>query len=181
MSFRSKNIVRAKFPRVYEYEHPKTGRYFLVDARKLGKKERKTFQSKTLALKHAADVEEQFNKFGAQADVPKEKVVMADRFQGLTVQLAHFGKSPEDAVKHYVEHLGLEALRHVKPFIRDLVDQWEKYKKADQTVTKRYLNEVHCRVDVCGITAHGGAASSMGECGSFLWGVASQSLTRSWD
>jgi integrase len=143
MSFRSKNIVRAKFPRVYEYEHPKTGRYFLVDARKLGKKERKTFQSKTLALKHAADVEEQFNKFGAQADVPKEKVVMADRFQGLTVQLAHFGKSPEDAVKHYVEHLGLEALRHVKPFIRDLVDQWEKYKKADQTVTKRYLNEVH--------------------------------------
>jgi len=145
MKLRSENLVRAKFPKVYQYNHRKTGTYFLVDARKkkYGLTERKTFQSKTLAMKHAADIEEQFHKFGAQADVPKEKVVMADRFQGLTVQLAHFGKSPEDAVTHYVEHLGLEALRNVKPFIRDLVDQWEIYKKSDQTVTKRYLNEVH--------------------------------------
>jgi hypothetical protein len=76
---------------------------------------------------------------------------MADRFQGLTVQLAHFGKSPEDAVTHYVQHLGLEALRQAKPFVRDLVDQWEKYKKAGQTVTKRYLNEVHWRAMSCQI------------------------------
>jgi hypothetical protein len=103
-------IIRRKFPAVHEYHHPKTGRYFLVDARKLSKNGRKTFQSKTLALKHAADIEEQFNKFGTQADVPKEKVVMADRFQGLTVQLAHFGKTPEDAVEHFVQHLSNEAL-----------------------------------------------------------------------
>jgi len=149
MNIRSKNIVRATFPKVYEYKHRNSGTYYLVDARKkkFGLTERKTFQSKTLAIKHAADIEQQLIKFGAQADVPKEKVVMADRFQGLTVQLAHFGKTPEDAVKHYVEQLGLEALRQVKPFIRDLVDQWEKYKKSDQTVTRRYLNEVHslCR------------------------------------
>jgi len=67
MFFRSKNIVRAKFPKVYEYNHPKSGTYYLVDARKkrYGLTERKTFQSKTLAIKHAADIEEQLIKFGA--------------------------------------------------------------------------------------------------------------------
>ena len=145
MKLRNQNIVRAKFPRVYEYNHPKSGTYFLVDARrkKWGLTERKTFPTKSLALKHADDIEEKFQKFGTQTDIPKEKVVLADRFEGLTLQLAHFGKTPEDAVKNYVEQLGLEALRQIKPFIRDLVDQWEKYKKSDQTVTKRYLNEVH--------------------------------------
>lgn len=145
MNSRSRNIVRVKFPRVYEYIHPKTGTYFLVDARKKkwGLDERKTFPAKSLALKHATDIQEQLQKFGAQTNVPKEKVVMADRFEDLTVKLADFGKSPEDAVNHYIEHLGREALRQVKPFIRDLVDQWEQYKKSDQEVTHRYLNEVH--------------------------------------
>jgi len=144
MSIRSKNIVRAKFPKVYEYEHRNSGTYYLVDARKkkFGLTERKTFQSKTLAIKHAADIEQQLIKFGAQADVPKEKVVLADRFQGLTEQLAHFGKTPEDAVKHYVEQLGLEALRQVKPFVSKLVDDWMANKRADSTVSKRYLYEL---------------------------------------
>ena len=137
--------IRSKFPKVHQYTHPKTGPYFLVDARrkKWGLNERKTFSTKSLALKHADDIEKNLPKFIVPKEFPKEKVVQADRFEGLTVQLAHFGKSPEDAVKHYVEHLGLEALRQVKPFIRTLVDEWEKYKKSDQTVTRRYLNEVH--------------------------------------
>jgi len=31
MSIRSKNVVRGKFPKVYEYNHPESGTYYLVD------------------------------------------------------------------------------------------------------------------------------------------------------
>jgi integrase len=143
MAVRSKNIVRVKFPKVYEYNHPKSGTYFLVDARskKWGMNERPTFPTKKLALKHAEDIEGKIRQSGAQTDVPKEKVILADRFQDLTVQLAHFGKTPEDAVQHYVQHLGKEAARQSLPFIRELVDGWTKYKRADKTVTERYLKE----------------------------------------
>jgi hypothetical protein len=144
MSIRSKNIVRAKFPKVYEYNHPKSGIYYLVDARKKkwGLNERKTFLTKSLALKHAADIDENLPKLVVPKEFPKEKVVMADRFQGLTVQLAHFGKSPEDAVTHYIQHLGNEALKQSKPFIRDLVEQWEKFKKTDTTLSRKFLVDI---------------------------------------
>ena len=87
-------IIRRSFPQVYELEHPKNGTYWLVSARrkKFGLNERKTFSTKARALEHAVEIEHNFLKFGAQTDVPKEKVVMADRFQDLTEQLAHFGK-----------------------------------------------------------------------------------------
>ena len=80
-------IVRKKFPQIYEYTHPKNGRYWLVSARstKWGLSERKAFQKKELALSHAQGIEDQLIKFGKEPEVPKEKVVMADRFQGLTV------------------------------------------------------------------------------------------------
>jgi hypothetical protein len=38
---------------------------------------------------------------GLQTDVPKEKVILAERYQQLAEQLSHFGQTPEDAVKHY--------------------------------------------------------------------------------
>ena len=96
MSIRSKNVVRAKFPKVYEYNHTKSGTYYLVDARrrKWGLHERKTFLTKSLALKHAADIEENLPKFIVPKEFPKEKVVMADRFQDLTVQLATLPLTP---------------------------------------------------------------------------------------
>jgi hypothetical protein len=138
-------IVRRKFPQIYEFEHPQNGRYWLVSARskRWGMNERKTFPTKKLAEEYSDGIEENIRKFGAQTDVPKEKVFMAERYQGLTDKLSPLGRSVEDAVDYYHQHLGQEALRQIKPFIRDLVDQWEKYKKSDQTVTKRYLNEVH--------------------------------------
>ena len=49
-------------------------------------------------------------------------------------------------VAHYVQHLGNEALKQAKPFIRDLTEQWEKFKRADKTVTPRYLYEIHSYV-----------------------------------
>jgi integrase len=141
-------IKRFSVVRIYPLKHIKTGPYWLVSARskKWGVNERKTFPTESLALKHAKSIEDQILKFGAQTDVPREKVALADRYQGLTVQLAHFGKSPEDAVEHYVQHLGQEALRQVKPFISKLADDWETFKRADKTVTARYLNEIHSYV-----------------------------------
>jgi len=59
-------ILRATFPQVYELEHPHKGRYYLVSARstKWGLNERKTFQQKELAIKHAKDIEAQIIRFG---------------------------------------------------------------------------------------------------------------------
>jgi len=137
-------ILRRAFPQVYELEHPKNGTYWLVSARsaKWGMNERKVFPKKELAIKHAQTIDGQLVKFGGQTDVPKEKIQLAERFQGLTVQLAHFGKSPEDAVNHYVRHLGDEISKQAKPFIRDLADEWEKFKKADTTLSKKFLVEI---------------------------------------
>ncbi len=138
-------ILRKAFPQVYEIEHRKNGTYWLVSARsaKWGLNERKTFTTKRLAEKHAKDIEEQIKKFGAQADVPKGKVILAERFQGLTEKLDLYGRTPEDAVTHYLQHLSDEIAKQKKPFIRDLADEWEKFKCADQTVSKRYLKEIH--------------------------------------
>jgi hypothetical protein len=117
----------------------------MVSARskKWGLNERTFFSKKELAISHAKSIEERLVKFGKESEVPKEKIVLADRFQGLTVQLAHFGKSPEDAVTHYIQHLGNEALKQAKPFIRDLADSWETFKLADTTLSERYLSEIH--------------------------------------
>jgi hypothetical protein len=144
MVLRNKNIIRVKFPRVYEYSHLRSGIYYLVDARrkKWGFDERKTFPTKSLAIKHAEKIEEQFLKFGAQVDVPKEKMVLADRFQGLADKLADFGKAPEDAVAHYVQILTSEAMKQAKPFVSKLVDEWLIYKRADTTLSHQYLIEM---------------------------------------
>jgi hypothetical protein len=136
-------VIRRAFPQIYELEHPTNGRYWLVSARKYGMKQRKTFQSKTLALEHAADIEAQFRKHGAQTDVPNEKVVMAERYQGLTDKLSPLGRSVEDAVDHYQQYVAQEITKQSKPFIRDLVDQWEKFKNTDTTLSKKFLVDIH--------------------------------------
>src|ERR1035437_820119 len=137
-------ILRKAFPQVYEFDHSKSGRCWMVSARskKWGLNERKFFPKKGLAIKHAQGIEEQLVKFGKKPEVPKEKIVLAERFQGLTEKLAEYGHTPEDAVAHYVRHLGDEMSKQAKPFIRDLADKWVEFKKADTTLTKRFLIEV---------------------------------------
>jgi hypothetical protein len=101
-------VIRRAFPQIYELEHPKTGRYWLVSARKYGMTERKTFQTKTLAFKHAGDIEEQFLKHGAQTDVPKEKVVMAENFEHLAKRVSVHGVTLDNAVEEYLRFKGEE-------------------------------------------------------------------------
>jgi integrase len=138
-------IIRRNFPQVYQLKHPKNKTpYWLVSARsrKWGMKVRKVFPKKNLALKHAQEIDKQLVKFRSQADVPIEKVQLAERYQGLTEKLAGFGHTPEDAVNHYVGHLGNEVAKQAKPFISDLVEEWKKFKTADTTLSKRYLREI---------------------------------------
>ena len=137
-------ILRATFPQVYELEHPYKGRYYLVSARstKWGLNERKTFQQKELAIKHAKDIEAQILQFGKREDVQKEKVVLAERYERLAARVGTFGQSVEDAIEHYVRFKGDEVSKQVKPFVRELVDKWVEFKSADTTLSKRYLNEI---------------------------------------
>ena len=83
-------ILRKTFPQVYELNHPKSGRSWMVSARskKWGLNERKFFPKKDLAIKHAQGIEAQLVKFGKEPEVPKEKIILAERFQGLTEKLA---------------------------------------------------------------------------------------------
>ena len=141
-------VIRKAFPQIYQLEHPKDGWFWLVSTRskKWNMTGRRYFGSKKLAEKYAQDIFKQLPQIAAQPEVPKEKIVLAERFEGLTTKLANFGRTPEEAVEHYVRHLGDETIRQAKPFVRELADQWEKYKRADKTLTKRYLNQVHSLV-----------------------------------
>ncbi|HUA39913.1 MAG TPA: hypothetical protein VMA35_16075, partial [Candidatus Sulfopaludibacter sp.] len=46
-------------------------------------------------------IEEQLIKFGRQSNVPKEKILSAERYEELAQRLTTFGKRPEDAVEHF--------------------------------------------------------------------------------
>ena len=102
--------------------------------------ERKVFSKKELALSHAQEIGKQLVKFGAQTDVPKEKVILAERYQQLAEQLSSFGQTPEDAVKHYRIHLSNEVIKQVKPFVRDLAEKWKSYKYEDSTLSRKNIS-----------------------------------------
>ena len=142
---RSVMIVRRTFPQVYKLLNKKTGRhYWLVSARnaKLGLKKRKSFSSEKEALEMARELEQDITKNGAQPNLPKEKLAQAEAYEKLTKSLSPFGKTPEDAVSHYVRFLGDEVLRQAKPPIRDLSDNWMKFKYTDTTLSKRTRTEI---------------------------------------
>jgi len=91
-------------------------------------KEVKTFSSEKEALDWARAIEERILKHGAQADVPTEKVVMADAYSKLVDRLSPYAKTPEEAVDFYLVHLGREATRQSKPSVGELVDKWKESK-----------------------------------------------------
>jgi hypothetical protein len=93
--------VRGSFPQVYRYE--KAGMtYWEVSARSKywGLNERRSFNSEKAALDYAEQIAEQIKKGGSVADVPKEKIALADRYEKLVEKLTPYGKTPEDAVSH---------------------------------------------------------------------------------
>lgn len=138
-------IIRKSFPQVYKLHRSESGQPYWQGCARSAKwqmNERKTFSTEKDALDWARAIEETIAKHGAQADVPKEKVVMADAYAKLIGRLTPYSKTPEEAVGFFLVHLGTEATRKAKPFIRDLVNKWHEFKKADTTLSKRTLTEI---------------------------------------
>lgn len=109
--------------------------------------ERPTFNNEKDALDKARAIASLIVKNGAQPDLPKEKLAMADAYAKLAERLTPYGRKPEEAVDHFLKSLGDEILRQAKPPIRNLVDQWQAHKLLDSTLDDAYRNEIktHCR------------------------------------
>jgi integrase len=137
-------FIRKTFPQVYALESPTKGKYWLVSARskKWGREERKTFPTEELALKYARDLEAQVIQNGKQSDIPKERLQLAASYEELAARLSGYGRTPEEAVNHFLAHLGNEAAKQAKPFIRELVDSWRHFKYADSTLSHRTVVEI---------------------------------------
>jgi hypothetical protein len=137
-------IIRKTFPQVYALESPDKGKYWLVSARsaKWGLNQRKIFSAEDLALKYARDLEAQVIQNGKQSDIPKEKLQAALSYEKLAAKLSGYGRTPEEAVDHFLVHLGNEAAKQAKPFIRELVDAWKQFKYADSTLSHRTVVEI---------------------------------------
>jgi integrase len=131
--------VRKAFPKVYE-----TPQGYLVSARsrKWNLDERSHFKTEQEALDRARAIEKQIQQTGAQPEMPKEKLLMAVAYERLIERLTPYGKTPEEAVNHYLAHLGSELLRQAKPFISELADKWQVFKFTDTSLSKRFTTEI---------------------------------------
>ena len=137
--------VRATFPQVYKLTDAKSGKsYFLVSARsaKWGMNERKSFATDKEALDYARQIAKKIEQSGAQTNIPKEKLAMADAYAKLVQRLTCFDKTPEDAVHHYVKFLGEEIIRQAKPPILELADKWRDFKLTDTTLSNKTVTEI---------------------------------------
>jgi len=138
-------VIRKTFPQVYRLPDSKTGlHYFQVSARsaKWGMNERKTFSTEKEALDHARKIAELIQKQGAQPTMTKEREARADAYLTLVDKLKPHGKTPEDAVEHYIKFLGDEIIRQALPPIYDLVDQWQAFKFTDTTLSRDMVRDI---------------------------------------
>jgi len=131
--------LRATFPQVYQYS-----KGYMVSARskKFGLNKRRNFPTEKQAMDFARDLEKSLIQNGKQPEIPKDKLQVLDLHEKLTDKLQPFGRTVEEAVNFYHEFLGQEALKNAKPFIRDLVEDWKQFKKADTTLSNRYTVEL---------------------------------------
>ena len=136
--------IRKTFPRVYRLADNRTGNpYYLVSARSLkwGLNERKAFPTEGEALDYAKRIEARLQANGALPLVPVEVKRDAAAYASLRDALTPHGKTPEDAVAHYINYLGQLVVQSVKPFLAELVTKWIIYKSADTTLNPRTLTE----------------------------------------
>ena len=99
-------VLRKEYPRVRETK--KSGiRYYEVDCRKVGwtGKPRITFSNRDDALKKAKEIGELFQRDGVSGLLESSNLLDNRRLLVLESQLSLHGKSLEDAVVHYLEHL----------------------------------------------------------------------------
>jgi hypothetical protein len=112
--------IRASFPQVYSHPYG-----FLVSARsrRYGLNERKNFPTEKEATDYARGIAERIVQHGKDPDVPKDRIQFASSYEKLMAKLSSYGRTPEEAVSHFLGHLGDEVAKQAKPFVRDLVDK----------------------------------------------------------
>jgi integrase len=138
-------IIRKGFPQVYQFSDAKTGNpMFLVASRskRWGLNDRKTFTNEKDALTYREQILAQIQSNGAQPGIPKDKLVLLKEYESLIERLKPHNKTVTQAVEHYITFLGEEILKQAKPYISELIDKWEQYKKADTTLSPRTLSEL---------------------------------------
>jgi len=112
-----------KFPKVYRYQ--KDGNdYFLVDGRSKtwGLKIRKNFNFKEDALDYAQEIENQILEKGK--NVSENQIYQNKDIERFDARLKPFGKSLDNAVDFYIQHLEQEVKNSVIPNISELCPKW---------------------------------------------------------
>lgn len=136
--------LRKTFPQVYQHPYG-----FLVSARsrKYGLNERKNFPTEKQAVDYAREIENRAVQHGKQPDLPTEKIQFALSYEKLIGKLASYGRTPEEAVQHYLTHIGNELAKQIKPFIGVLAEDWKAFKNLDTKLSKRTVTEIrsYCR------------------------------------
>jgi len=135
---------RVTFPRIYEFVHPRSGRYWLVDTRskKWGMTGRKQFNSERAAKDYAKQIDQQIIQHRRQPDLPTEKLQAARSYETMTAKLAAYGRTPEEAADHFLSYLADEVSKQAKPPIQELAEKWKAFKYEKKSLSRKTVIEI---------------------------------------
>ncbi len=125
---RKSRILRSKFPKI-RTQQSSCGIVYQVDARRQGTNSKgNRFNFKTLkeAQKKASEIAKEFDlkgKEGMSLDFDLRSMAL----KGKQI-LEPYGKTIDDAVRFYADHLKREVARTTSAFVSDLADKWYSYK-----------------------------------------------------
>jgi integrase len=131
--------IRASFPQVYRYDY---GCLVSARSKRYGVHKRIHFPTEKQAMDYAREMAERFVQHGKDPEIPKDKIQFASAYEKLIAKLSAYGRTPEEAVGHYVGHLGNEVAKQVKPCIRELAERWEAFKYEDTTLSHKTVIEI---------------------------------------
>lgn len=123
--------IRKNFPKVLRYE--KDGRdYFLVDGRskKWGLNVRKNFNNQKDSLDYSRELEKQILERGK--NVSNDVIYRDKDIEKLIERLKPFGKTLDDSVVFFVQHLQEEIQKSIVPTIGELCLKWFEEKTKDE-------------------------------------------------
>jgi integrase len=125
---RKSNLIRSKFPKI-RTQRSSCGIVYQVDARRQGtsaKGNRFTFRTKAEAQKKASEIEKEYALKGMEG-MSLDFDLRSMALKGQRV-LEPYGKTIDDAVLYYADHLKREVARTTSAFVSDLADKWYTFK-----------------------------------------------------
>ena len=123
--------IRKNFPKVFQYE--KNGRdYYLVDgrSRKWGLNIRKNFNNQKDSLDYSRELENKILERGK--NVSNDVIYQNKEVEKLVERLKPFGKSLNESVTFFVQHLQKEIQKSIIPSIEELCLKWYDEKTKDE-------------------------------------------------